>query len=34
IGLNMHQIKAEKQDFLNTVVPHWDEQALKSCRLY
>ncbi|MEH2921404.1 ammonia-forming nitrite reductase cytochrome c552 subunit [Samsonia erythrinae] len=33
IGLNMQQIKAEKQDFLNTVVPQWDEQARKAGRL-
>lgn len=33
IGLNMQQINAEKQDFLNTVVPQWDEQARKAGRL-
>ncbi|WP_043988845.1 ammonia-forming nitrite reductase cytochrome c552 subunit [Pectobacterium parmentieri] len=33
IGLNMQQIKAEKQDFLNTVVPQWNEQARKAGRL-
>ncbi|RPH29524.1 ammonia-forming nitrite reductase cytochrome c552 subunit [Buttiauxella warmboldiae] len=27
IGLDMQQINAEKQDFLKTVVPQWDEQA-------
>lgn len=33
IGLNMQQLKADKQDFLNTVVPQWDEQARKAGRL-
>ncbi|MBG6248340.1 ammonia-forming nitrite reductase cytochrome c552 subunit [Candidatus Symbiopectobacterium endolongispinus] len=33
IGLNMQQISAEKQDFLNTVVPQWDEQARTAGRL-
>ncbi|WP_312072636.1 ammonia-forming nitrite reductase cytochrome c552 subunit [Atlantibacter sp.] len=27
IGLDMQKINAEKQDFLKTVVPQWDEQA-------
>jgi nitrite reductase (cytochrome c-552) len=30
VGLNMQQITAEKQDFLKTVVPQWDEQARKA----
>lgn len=29
IGLNMEQIKAEKQDFIKTVIPQWEEQARK-----
>ncbi|PWC16470.1 ammonia-forming nitrite reductase cytochrome c552 subunit [Brenneria corticis] len=27
VGLDMQKINAEKQDFLKTVVPQWDEQA-------
>ncbi len=30
IGLNMEQIKAEKQDFIKTVIPQWEEQARKN----
>ncbi|MFW0765244.1 ammonia-forming nitrite reductase cytochrome c552 subunit [Trabulsiella odontotermitis] len=30
VGLNMQQIKAEKEDFLKTVVPQWEEQARKN----
>ncbi|EBZ0858692.1 ammonia-forming cytochrome c nitrite reductase, partial [Salmonella enterica subsp. enterica serovar Kentucky] len=30
IGLNMQQINAEKQDFLKTVVPQWEDQARKN----
>ncbi|WP_261782667.1 hypothetical protein, partial [Salmonella enterica] len=30
IGLNMQQINAEKQDFLKTVVPLWEDQARKN----
>ena len=30
IGLNMEQIKAEKQDFIKTVIPQWEEQARKT----
>lgn len=33
IGLKMQQISAEKQDFLNMVVPQWDDQARKAGRL-
>ena len=27
---NMEQIKAEKQDFIKTVIPQWEEQARKN----
>ncbi|EEG3119395.1 ammonia-forming nitrite reductase cytochrome c552 subunit [Salmonella enterica subsp. enterica] len=30
IGLNMQQINAEKQDFIKTVVPQWEDQARKN----
>nr|WP_275935309.1 ammonia-forming nitrite reductase cytochrome c552 subunit [Entomohabitans teleogrylli] len=30
VGLDMQQIKADKQEFLKTVVPQWDEQARKA----
>ncbi len=30
IGLNMEQINAEKQDFIKTVIPQWEEQARKN----
>ncbi|SUG50130.1 cytochrome c552 [Salmonella enterica subsp. arizonae] len=33
IGLNMQQINAEKQDFLKTVVPQWEDQARKNSLL-
>ncbi|MGT9854159.1 ammonia-forming cytochrome c nitrite reductase subunit c552, partial [Citrobacter freundii complex sp. 2025EL-00205] len=30
IGLNMQQINAEKQDFIKTVIPQWEDQARKN----
>ena len=30
IGLNMQQINADKQDFIKTVIPQWEEQARKN----
>lgn len=30
IGLDMQKINAEKQEFLKTVVPQWDDQARKN----
>ncbi|MFV2231794.1 hypothetical protein ACNIRU_26550, partial [Escherichia coli] len=30
IGLTMEQIKAEKQDFINPVIPQWEDQARKN----
>jgi nitrite reductase (cytochrome c-552) len=30
VGLNMPQIKAEKEEFLKTMVPQWEEQARKN----
>ncbi len=29
MGLNMQQINAEKQDFIKTVIPQWEDQARK-----
>ncbi len=33
LGMDMPQLNAEKQEFLKTVVPQWDEQARKAGRL-
>ena len=30
IGLNMQQINAEKQDFIKTAIPQWEDQARKN----